>query len=772
MLKQQSLLTILLVTFPLSLLLAAQPPAANKAGLKLRFTENQSVTVSVSGTVRDKRSGNPVPNALVRAHIVVGKSRGPELFEKCPALQVLADSYGAYHISLVTALTSSGAGKDRDSLCVDAGAPGYGTQPQYANEPVTAQKTTFTNIDFRLDPGRRLRGTVVDSTGQPVADAIVRVQTSWNGDWNFFGSLGRAVTGADGAFELWVGPGGSDYLDRNPWLCIVKPGSGFLFVWNILSSEDLGTLTLNLGGKIAGRVVGPTGTPGANCEVSARIWPCDLVCKTVTDQEGRYVLTSVPGEPSIMEFFTKKNGSYRPGLGRVDVHARTAPETNLKDAPHCQVTAKDGQTVTVPDLVAGADASVAGVLLPSKTALGLGGLMVRLDDKWEDMVEADINGQFRFPVVPPGKHTLTAYLPHNLRYDRGIGKTSIEVESSKALKDVKIQLVDLAELRVQYLDAKGNPLAGISASATWSKNGDGGWTEGTVSDSEGWAVLYLYPANIQYVRGFDRTGKLTAETALEVRPQPVQVLPPVQVVMVPTVKLSGRLLDAQRQPVAEQRVLATLNLAEGTTWQRGLRTDTQGRFQLDRVTPGILRLSFQINEVEFSDPLGKAVEARPGQVEALGDIVLKNGLDKPNTIRDKHAHALERPQEITRAAQTLFDKIRAANYDDFLKENADWQTFPIVGFYQTHQWFDFLVTWMSRTFKTNPITRVELGEVFANPQKINGYQGLPAIPYKLTLKDGTVLQGNLPFEYNFDGGKGHWHGLEGIDWHLQKTASR
>lgn len=769
--NKTSLLTALLLTGALLVLPAAETRPARSAALKLRFSENQPLTVSVTGTVRDNRSGNPVPGALVRAHIVVGKYNGPELFEKCPVQQAVSDPSGFYQISFVTPLSASGPAKGRDSLCVYASAPGYGTQPQYVREALTIQNTSVTNLDFQLEPGKKIRGILVDPAGQPVADASVRVQNSLNGDWNFFGSLGRTVTAADGSFELWIAAGGDD-LGRNLWLCILKPGAGSLFVWNLVAREDLGTLTLNSGGKIAGRVVGPTGAPGSDCEVSVRIWPCDLVCKTVTDQEGKYLLTGVPGEPAISEFFTKKNGSYNPELGRADVYARLTPDMNLKDAPHCQVTAKDGQTVTIPDLVAGADASVSGALLPSKTAFSLGGLLVRLDDKWENMVEADINGQFRFPFVPAGKHTLTAYLPHNLRYDRGIGKTSIEVQSGKPLKDVQIQLADLAELRVRYLDAGGNPLPGISASATWSKNGDGAWTEGTVSDSEGWAVLYLYPGDVQYIRGFDRSRKLTAETAKEINPQPAQILPPLQLVMVATVRLSGRLLDAEGHPFANKPVLGTLNLADGTAFNPGFKTDTSGRFQLEGLTPGILRLSFEISKVEYNDPVGKPVEARPGQTVELGDLVLKNGLDKPNTIKVKHAQALDHPQEIKQAAQDLFERIRTAKYDDFLKDSANWQPFPIVGFYQTHKRFDFLVKWMSQTFKTNPITRVEISDVFANPQAINGHEGLPAVSYKLTLKDDTVLKGNLPFEYNFDGGKGHWHGLEGIDWHLQNPSAQ
>jgi hypothetical protein len=152
-------------------------------------------------------------------------------------------------------------------------------------------------------------------------------------------------------------------------------------------------------------------------------------------------------------------------------------------------------------------------------------------------------------------------------------------------------------------------------------------------------------------------------------------------------------------------------------------------------------------------------------------LVLKDGLDKAKVSREKQAQALVQPQELTRAAQDFFDKIRTSDYAAFLKPDADWQRFPIVGSYQTYKWFDTLVKWMSTTFSTNPIVNIELGQPFANPKKLSGQKDLPTVPYKLTLKDGAVLQGNLPFQYEFENQTGHWFALHGIDWHLQKQTN-
>ena len=133
--------------------------------------------------------------------------------------------------------------------------------------------------------------------------------------------------------------------------------------------------------------------------------------------------------------------------------------------------------------------------------------MVRMDYAWEDMVEADGSGKFLFPSTAPGKHRLTVYLPLNLRGDQGIGHTDVTVEQGKRVDNAIIQLETLAEARVRMIDAQGNPLSGITAGATWSKDGNGFWTQGTDSGADGWAVLYLYPGSEQYIRGLRQQGQ-------------------------------------------------------------------------------------------------------------------------------------------------------------------------------------------------------------------------------------------------------------------------
>lgn len=128
--------------------------------------------------------------------------------------------------------------------------------------------------------------------------------------------------------------------------------------------------------------------------------------------------------------------------------------------------------------------------------------------------------------------------------------------------------------------------------------------------------------------------------------------------------------------------------------------------------------------------------------------------------KDKHKFAVEHPEVIVDVAKGLFDAIRNADYSN----PSDWRDFPDPEHeYQARQWIDKWVKWICENFKRNPIEVVQLGEVFAT-------NGLPTVPYKLTLKDGAVLEGNLPFFYNAQSGR--WTGTGGLDWHLKGERNR
>ncbi|MHC4477320.1 MAG: carboxypeptidase-like regulatory domain-containing protein, partial [Planctomycetota bacterium] len=735
--------------------------------------------------------------------------------------------------------------------------------PQYVRPKLTPEKTKFPSVDFALESGSLVKGFAFNDNNEPIADARVRALNNHNGDWNYFGALGQAFTDEHGYFEVWIS---KKLLGSFPWIRIDKVDYGCGFFLDF-SYDELNTFKVPRGGKIIGNVVDNHGERIPNCEVSVRDFRGQIDA-TKTDENGRYVLEGVPGKPSVIDF--RREWSNRVGRSaatdadaHVKVYAKPDSEMGLDKVPHYQITLVEGETITAPALVVERYTTIAGKLVGGET-VSPAGLTVVLDGDWEDSVFTDASGGFYFSSVAAGKHHITAYLSHNLQGGRGIGYAEVQVEAGKPLQDIHIYLQEMAEVRVQFLDSDGNPLEGVLAKATWTKNVDGPHIDGTRSDNQGWAVIYLYPDEAQYIHGRDSSNNLVTESIEEITPQQADLVNDVRILMIPigsikgrllnedhqpledtvnylidfadgtreygdlkadrngffeikkikpgiatfqlrhpflastnlseqpleiksteskdignivvsfhTAAVKGRLLRGDGQPFTDRVVLFKINYSDGTEKYRRTKPNSGGYFRIERCRPGIANLTIRAESMLYTNILER-FEIKENETNDLGVVSLIGGIDEEEVLRDKHAHALENPEEIIEAAQRLFEGIRDADYDRILKHYVNgrwkkdgWKDFPPHGYYMVNRGWPSFALWCCRTFKENPIIEIELGEVFPNQRVILRKKNLPTVPYRLTLEDGTVLNGNLPFEFNFDGLVPHWHGLEGIDWHLQ-----
>jgi hypothetical protein len=146
-----------------------------------------------------------------------------------------------------------------------------------------------TPIVLRVGRGGTVHGRVVDAADKPLAGVRVRA----------FGELPNrrreTTTDGDGRFELRG-------LARTAWLAFVEPG----FALRGVPVEATGSfdrpavvdVTLEVGVRIAGRVVRRDGTPHARALVKAtkneRAWiPVELP-SALSDEQGRFVLEHVP----------------------------------------------------------------------------------------------------------------------------------------------------------------------------------------------------------------------------------------------------------------------------------------------------------------------------------------------------------------------------------------------------------------------------------------------------------------------------------------------
>ncbi|MHC4737364.1 MAG: M56 family metallopeptidase [Planctomycetota bacterium] len=152
-------------------------------------------------------------------------------------------------------------------------------------------------------------------------------------------------------------------------------------------------------------------------------------------------------------------------------------------------------------------------------------------------------------------------------------------------------------------------------------------------------------------------------------------------------------------------------------------------------------------------------------------------------LEEKIEEALKNPEIIRKPARELFENIRKADYEKILSyydektgrwRRDGWKKLDLDYMVKT-DWPSFAV-WVCRTFKDNPIVSVELGEVFISDKEISGLdrKNWPTVPYKLVLKEGGTIEGNLLFRYKperkrslFRTIEAYWQAMLGLDWHLQ-----
>ena len=207
--------------------------------------------------------------------------------------------------------------------------------------------------------------------------------------------------------------------------------------------------------------------------------------------------------------------------GVVKLSLETKPPT-AQATPSGPIELKSGQVTQLPSIALTEITwhRVSGQLLASPTISKLDGLKIRLDlMEWQPMVATDAQGQFVLPKVASGKHRLTAYLPFNLRTDRGVGHVDIEV------KDGDSTACNFGWKRWPWSPADRRPVRPAAerhfAAAWWTENHSGVFTEGTKSDQDGHATLYLYPDQRQYVGAYDWSGKYRLNSkhkVLDVKP--------------------------------------------------------------------------------------------------------------------------------------------------------------------------------------------------------------------------------------------------------------
>jgi hypothetical protein len=131
--------------------------------------------------------------------------------------------------------------------------------------------------------------------------------------------------------------------------------------------------------------------------------------------------------------------------------------------------------------------------------------------------------------------------------------------------------------------------------------------------------------------------------------------------------------------------------------------------------------------------------------------------------KQKQEKAMQFADEVETAAKRLFQAIRTADYNRDWQTAGQWQHFlPEDIDYTVNHDLPAWVNWICAKFKTNPIVEVQLGKVFLDGK------GRPTVHYEMNLKDGEILRGDLPFQWNPKAER--WEGWEGLDWHITNAS--
>jgi thiol-disulfide isomerase/thioredoxin len=180
------------------------------------------------------------------------------------------------------------------SLRLRVEAPGYRTQdgPEFKVGDDAARIQ-----DFRLQPSQPVAGTIVDSGGQPVANAEVLLATpTQNIDLSFDRGNQRAATSAEGRFAF-PDPG-------EPWAVLARGNAGYAIAEFSAGQRDAGTLRLKPWASVRGQFR-DGGLPVRNARILLQpiralgLGPprIDATLQTITGPDGRFEFPKVPPVP-------------------------------------------------------------------------------------------------------------------------------------------------------------------------------------------------------------------------------------------------------------------------------------------------------------------------------------------------------------------------------------------------------------------------------------------------------------------------------------------
>ena len=462
----------------------------------------------------------------------------------------------------------------------------------------------------------RLAGRVLEQgTRAPVGDAFV-----WPGE------PGDAVrTDAEGRYALVVNPGAPG---ERSWLS-AETGRHLRATEQTPPAPAGGgeaagaTFALVPAAVIAGTVVDEAGRPVAGAELRATAvaqrfpFPrAQAGSFTRSDAAGRFRLWLTAGTAHDL---SASHPDYTAGRLAVPTLAPHEARTDLSVVLARGVDAFGRVVDSAERPVAGA--TVRLMAAPVAAASGPDAIFARLtSDEQAPEATTGAEGRFGFPHLAPGRFDLTVraagFAPITVR--------GVEVPQGGAAADLgTVILGPGATVEGRVVDRRGGPIPG--ASVFFQTTGGGRLTrsrrllEGSepqaTTDADGrFALVDLAPG--------ERIALTIVKPGYAEATLPGVEVPParlVEVVLAAAARLSGRVLDPDREPIAEAGVLLfkeRSGMMLGDVMMRGqmagnATTDAEGRFTLADLKPGTMTLDVQARGFVSAERAG--LQVREGE---------------------------------------------------------------------------------------------------------------------------------------------------------------
>lgn len=307
---------------------------------------------------------------------------------------------------------------------IEAGAAGFTTQRQ--NLDAGDQATT--TVHFRLQPGLRIAGRVVDEQGQPIAAATVAT---------FFTLYEPDQSAADGTFAITIADAARDRHS------LFARKAGYVETRIEVDGKELQAnyeLVLRRGARVHGRVFDPTGAAVAGAELYIGFSPAAYNrLEAGTNDDGTFEFAAVEVGKQLLT--TTRTGF--------------APDSRVLEVPATGELAVDVH-LQAPHFVAGRVVDAAGTGLPGvmvsvrtkrPATNGLGERSEYLDVR----ATTDGDGAFRIDGLPAGVVDLEAYSRRTVRH------TEADVAVDRG--DVRLVVKVAAQLAGRVVDdATGEPV--------------------------------------------------------------------------------------------------------------------------------------------------------------------------------------------------------------------------------------------------------------------------------------------------------------------------